>query len=1224
MTFTMSDNAEVKKEKTKVAQDEEKALDFWQKNNIFEKTLKKPSPKGEFVFYDGPPFATGTPHYGHILAGTIKDVIPRYRTMQGYHVERRWGWDCHGLPIEKLVQEENNLKSKKDIEEFGIKKFSEYAKKSVFRYDAQWKKIVPRTGRWVDMENQYTTMDSGFMESVWWAFKKLYDKGLIYEDFKSMHISPILETPLSNFEVNLDYRDITDISTYVKFELLDELENVSKLEISNTKTKTYLIAWTTTPWTLFGNVALAVGNDIEYVKIKLTDQNSIQKTEQDSDSKNSAELFILAKNRISAVLKNKSYEIIGELKGSDLIGKKYKPVFDHYYKKTDLENKENGWKIYHGDFVTTEDGSGIVHIAPAFGEDDLKLAQKHKLPFVQHVNIDGSIKSEITELTGRQAKPKSTEQKPNAHQETDIEVIKMLAHQGSLFEKEKFIHSYPHCWRTGAPLLNYALSSWFVKVTQYNKRMFELNKSINWVPKNVGEKRFGNWLENVKDWGISRSRYWGTSMPIWKSEDDSEIEVIGSIEELRTKTKSTNNYFVMRHGEAEHNLTYIWNCDNSKLAYLTEKGKEQVKKIADELKNKKIDFIYYSPLVRTKETAEIIAEKIGLAKENLILDKRIREMNAGIFNGKSGELYHKFYEENKLDYFVDRPEGGENLVDVKKRVGEFLYEIDKKHQNKNILIVSHYSPIHMLIAVAFGLNNKKADELENEKDGFIKTGELKELNFAPIPHDDEYVLDLHRPYIDDITFIKNEKIMKRIPEVFDTWFDSGSMPYAVPHFPFEKDEKKEMLPPKKIFNFSIKKGKRFPADFIAEGLDQTRGWFYTLLALNTALFDEVPYKNVIVNGLVLAEDGRKMSKNLKNYPDPELIFEKYGADAMRYYMLSSAIVEAEPLSFSEKGVDEIYKKIIARLLNVTSFYEMYVDKADQEKVKNMSEEFLSDSTNVLDRWIIARLNQVIEQTTTSIEKYELNNSCRPFFDFVDDLSTWYLRRSRDRFKDSNSKDKDDAIKTTFYILNQFSKVIAPFMPFVSENIYQKIHNYDFSNSEKSIHLQSWPISKKIDVDLIEKMKIVRDFVSFALLARDKVSIKVRQPLQALKINISSDKLNSDLIYLIKDEVNVKEVICDTTIGLEKVHLDTKITEELKEEGTIRELNRFIQTIRKEKNLSPNEKVEFSVQTNESGQKFIEKFMLEISELIRASKIYFEENDGQEINLSEMQFKISIK
>ncbi|HMP67527.1 MAG TPA: class I tRNA ligase family protein [Candidatus Paceibacterota bacterium] len=1212
--------------KSDFAKKEEQVLDFWQKSKIFEKSLLKPSPKGEYVFFDGPPFATGLPHYGHILAGTIKDVIPRYQTMRGYHVPRRWGWDCHGLPIENLIQEENNLKTKQDIENFGIKNFSKAAKNCVFRYDSEWRQIIPRTGRFVDMNNQYTTMDPSFMESVWWAFSTLHKKGLVYEGFRSMHISPLLETPLSNFEVNQNYKDITDISVFAKFKMLDKQGDIARGDSG----ETFLIAWTTTPWTLFGNVALAVGENIEYVKVKIINENNDKKIDQKT-VENSSEKIILAKDRLQSILKDKKYEIIETFSGADLVGKKYEPIFDNYSKNSKLENHENGWKIYSADFVTTEDGSGIVHIAPAFGEDDLNLGKKHNLPFVQHVNIDGTIKKDISELSGHQAKPKATKENPNAHQETDILVLKMLAGKSRLFAKEKFVHSYPHCPRTDAPLLNYALSSWFVRVTDYNKKMVSLNKGVKWVPQNIGEKRFGNWLENIKDWGVSRSRYWGTPLPIWKSKDGSQVDVLGSVDDIKNRTKSTNKYFVMRHGEAEHNINKVLNSDNSHPANLTENGKRQIDEVISKIKSEKIDLIICSPLIRTRDTAKIISEKIGMSSDKIIEDKRLREIQSGILNNKSDQEFDNFFS-SENDFLTKRPaNGGENLLDVKKRMGDFIYDIDKKYSDKTILIISHDWPLWMLQSVSLGLDNKNIFKIANKDFLFIETGEFRHFDFAPIPHNDEYVLDLHRPYIDEITYEKDGKLMTRIPEVFDTWFDSGSMPYAVPHYPFEKNSSKKMNPGNGIFGF-FGKNRKFPADFIAEGLDQTRGWFYTLLALNTALFGKSPYKNVVVNGLVLAEDGQKMSKRLKNYPEPSSLFNKYGADSMRYYMLSSAIVEAEPLSFSEKGVDEIYKKIIARLLNVLSFYEMYNETDESFRSPKSSES--PRSPNHLDRWIIARLNQVLEQTTDGMEKYELNTACRPFFDFVDDLSTWYIRRSRDRFKSSDESDRNFAIATTKHVLNEFSKIIAPFMPFTAEMIYQKINNFDFSNSEKSVHLENWPKLQKIDENLIMQMSEVREFVSLALLARDKIGIKIRQPLQTLKINADQNKFDSGLIFLIKDEVNVKEVICDENLADEKVYLDPNISDELKQEGIVRELNRFIQSIRKNKKLLPNDKIVLNIETDSHGQNFIQKYEEEISESVRAEKITFStspsvpatptiESSDNVLKIEKYSFKISI-
>lgn len=1185
-------------QKSDFALQEEKVLDFWRNNETFKQSLDKPSPKGEFVFFDGPPFATGLPHYGHILAGVIKDAIPRYQTMRGHHVERRWGWDCHGLPIENLVQKENGLKTKEDIEEFGIKNFAQAAKNSVFRYDKEWKEIVPRTGRWVDMEDQYTTMDPGFMESVWWAFSELNKKGLVYEGFRSMHISPALETSLSNFEVNQNYKDITDISVYAKFELEEE-------------PGTFLIAWTTTPWTLFANVALAVGSDISYVKLEHEfGEAGMQK-------------FIIAKDLLEEVFKDKEFKILEEFTGDDLVGKKYKPIFDHYAKKTDLENRDNGWKVYAADFVTTEDGTGIVHVAPAFGEDDLNLGQSKKLPFVQHVNIDGSIKSEITELAGKQAKPAATSENPNAHQQTDIEVIKLLAHSGHLFEKKKIIHSYPHCWRTDVPLLNYALSSWFVKVTDYNQKMFEMNKKVNWVPKNVGEKRFGNWLENVKDWGVSRSRYWGTSMPIWKSEDGEKTEILGSVAEIRERTRSTNNYFIMRHGQADHNVGKFLNADNSTPSNLTEKGRTDAlataKKIQNQIKKGEVDLIYCSPLIRTKQTAEIVMKELGISEDRLIIDDRIQETQSGIMNGKKDSEYLSAFKD--IDMFTESVEGGESFVEIKKRMGDFIYDVDQKNSGKNILIISHDWPLWMLESVAKGFDNKQSSSIKPAGTSFVKPGEFRWLDFAPIPHDDEYVLDLHRPYIDDVTYEKDGKKFTRIPEVFDTWVDSGSMPYAVPHYPFEDNMSPEggMFKGGKIFS----KQRKFPADFIAEGLDQTRGWFYTLLALNTALFGESPYKNVVVNGLVLAEDGRKMSKSLKNYPDPSLIFDKYGADAMRYYLLSSPIVEAEPLAFSEKGVDEIYKKIVLRLLNVVSFYEMY---RGVDGVPNNTTGYRK-SPNILDKWIIARLDEVVKATTDGMNGYKLADASRPFMDFVDDLSTWYIRRSRDRFKGDDSVDRNHSLQTTRYVLNEFSKVIAPFMPFLAETVYQRVEGIDFSKPDRSVHLENWPDINTPNRAVLDEMKKVRDLVSLGLLERDKAGIKVRQPLQTLKISIDVDDFDDYSIELIRDEINVKKVVTDSMISEEnKVSLDTEISKELREEGIVRELIRFIQTLRKKAGLNPGDEIVLKIQTNDSGQEMINKFSSSIEDTVNTSEIKFVENaedNGEKLEADNQSFVVSL-
>ncbi len=1139
------------KHKSAISKREEEILKFWQENKIFEKTLEKTKNKEPFVFYDGPPFATGTPHYGHILAGTMKDVIPRYQTMKGKFLSRKWGWDCHGLPIENLVQKELDVKTGKDIEKLGIDKFNEAAKASVFRFEKEWKKIVPRTGRFVDMENAYTTMDSTFTESVWWAFKTIYKKGLAYEGLKSVHISPELETVLSNFEVGQNYKDITDISVTAKFELADEKG-------------TYLLAWTTTAWTLPGNVALAIGKDIEYVKVE-------------SDGLK----YILAKKRLEKVFAGKKYELLEEVSASSLVGKSYKPLFDYYSKNRKLENHENGWKVYSADFVTTEDGTGIVHIAPAFGADDLLLGQKEKLPFVQHVNMDGTIKKEVVDFAGLQAKPKSTDEKPDAHQSTDIEVLKNLANRNLLFAKEKITHSYPHCWRTDCPLLNYATSSWFVKVTNIKDRMFELNEKINWVPKEIGKGRFGEWLKGARDWAISRLRYWGTAIPVWRSDDGLSQDVIGSLEELKKRTRGGNKYFVMRHGEAEHNIKRIISNKKDNPHHLTANGRREVEISAKELKNKNIDLIIVSPFVRTQETALIVKKELGLEDNQVIVDDRLSEVNFGAFNLKPISDYHNFYSSMEERFSKNMPEG-ENLTETKNRFGDFLYELDGKYDGKNVLIVTHEYGVWFLMAVAQGADLKETIKIKSEDD-FVKTAEFRELDFAPIPHNEKYELDFHRPYIDDVTWINERgERMTRIKDVFDCWFESGSMPYAAYHYPFEN---------KSEFSKWWGKSKIFPADFIAEGQDQTRGWFYTLLVLGTALFDKSPYKNVIVNGLVLAEDGKKMSKRLKNYPEVDYVLDKYGADAMRYYLLSSPAMHAEDLAFSEKGLDEIVKKVIMRLSNVVSFFELYA----KDKI-NIS----SQSKNILDRWILIRLKELTNEVTEKFDSYELDRATRPLLDFVEDLSIWYLRRSRDRFKEE-SEDKDFALQTLRNVLSELAKVIAPTMPFLAEDIYKKI-----KGEKESVHLEDWPKAKKInesEKEIIKEMSEVRKVVSFALEQRSEAKIKVRQPLSLLKIK--SEILNSkhEYNYLIKDEVNVKEVLYDMTMT-NNVLLSLELTPELIEEGIVRDLIRIIQDKRKEMKLIPGEMARAVFDANEKMKNIIKENETAIKEATHLKSVEF--------------------
>jgi len=1163
--------------KSEPAKREEEILAFWQKNEIFEKTLSKDAPKGEFVFYDGPPFATGLPHYGHILAGTIKDAIPRYKTMQGYHVPRRWGWDCHGLPLENQIEKELGLATKRDIETLGVATFNEAARKAVLRYSDDWKAIIPRFGRWVDMENDYRTMDATYTESVWWAFNDLHKKGLVYEGFKAMHLCPRCGTTLSNFEVAQGYKDITDISVTVKLELVDE-------------PGTFLLAWTTTPWTLPGNMAAAVHKDMTYVKIV-----------------SGNEKYILAKDRLEVI--KIDYEVEKEFLGSELVGKSYKPPFS-YFADHNIKGKEKAWKVYHAPYVTMDSGTGLVHLAPAFGAEDLELAQKEGIPIVHHVDKDGFFVDAVSDFKGLQAKPKDdpSNSSGQAHQSTDVAVIKYLAGKGLLFAKEKIIHSYPHCWRCDTPLLNYASSSWFVEVTKFKDKLVAENKKINWVPKEVGDKRFGNWLLNARDWAISRARYWGAPIPVWRNHKTKENIFIGSLDELKARTKkSGNKYFVMRHGESTKNVAGII---RSRLedddVHLTEKGRAEAQTSANTFKHSGINRIVVSPFLRAKETAEITREVLGLSATSVSYDERLIEYKHGTFDRKPEQSFWEHYITSVNAYDVG-PEGGESAREMGARMGEVLYELEQKYHGENILIVSHEWPLLALSALARGCSKEKTVRILDKIEDHIRPGEIRELPFVPLPHNENYELDYHRPYIDDVVLIDTDGTrLERVHDVFDCWFESGSMSYAQNHYPFEN---KDRFDPKPGW---LKKSRGYPADFIAEGLDQTRGWFYSLLVLGVGLFGRATYKNVIVNGIVLAEDGQKMSKRLKNYPDPVTVLEKYGADAIRYYLLASPLMRAEDLNFSEKGVGEIASKLIGRFLNVLSFYELYAEPAVNDLKARSSE-------HVLDRWIVARLNQTVVEVTAGMESYELDKATRPLLSFVEDFSTWYLRRSRDRLKEGGSN-TGDALRTFRTIIEEFTKVSAPFIPFTAEYAYQKVKK---SGAPLSVHLCVWPHIDSIDEKLLHNMEEVRRIVSLGLEARQRADIKVRQPLQKLSAFSSELSGKGELLELIKDELNVKEVVIDESVAKGEVLLDTSISDALKEEGNVREVLRFIQELRKGAGLTPHDPAILVVSSDAEVESFLEKHWEVLSATAKLSA--YEIGSGtSELVFDGMTFRFNVR
>jgi len=1122
--------------KSPIAEKEEKVLQFWKDNAVFQKSLEKESPKGEYVFYDGPPFATGLPHYGHILGSAVKDTVARYQTMQGFRVERKWGWDCHGLPIENIVEKDLKISGRKEIEKMGIDTFNEYARSKVLDYVSHWKTTVDRMGRWVDFDGSYKTMDNTFIESVWWAFGEINKKGMVYEGVRVLPYCPRCETPIANSEIAMDhsYKDITDISVYIKLELVDE-------------PGTFLLAWTTTPWTLPGNTAAAVNNDVDYIKVK-----------EAKDEKTS--YYIIAKDlfpKLSEKFSNP--EFIEEFKGSALVGKSYVPPFDYFIKNTDLPNHSNGWKVYAATYVTTESGTGIVHLAPAYGEEDMDLAKKEKIPFVRHIGSDGKFIGEVTDFAGEKAKSKED------HQAGDVLIIKNLAPRGLLFAKEKIIHSYPHCFRCETPLYYFALDAWFINIQKVKQRMLDLNQDIDWVPDHLKNGRFGKSMEGAPDWNISRNRYWASPLPIWKSENGKEILFIDSIETLKKYTKSNGNTFIfVRHGEAENNTQNIASSDPNSTYGLTQKGIEQTEILGETMKLKSVSAIYTSPYARTRETAQRISQAISFDTSKIVEDSRIGEFNFGDLEGKKFSEYAQYATGAMQAYDIPIP-NGESYLDAKKRFGQFLFDIDSKHNGETILVLTHGIGIEAMYAIIEGADMNRSKEIIDTLTP--ANGHVLEFPFVPFPHNANFETDLHRPYIDDIVLVSEQGTeLRRIKEVFDCWFESGSMPFAQKHYPFENQEWFET---------------HFPSDFIAEYIAQTRTWFYYMHAVSVMLFDSIAFKHVVTTGTVLAEDGQKMAKSKGNFSDPTILFDKYGADAIRFYMLSSPLMKSEDLNFSERGVDEVYKKNILRTQNVLSFYDLYRDDALTSV----------ESPNVLDRWIISRLNQVVREVTAGMQAYKLDEAHAPIDLFIDDLSTWYLRRSRERLKGEDQTQRTEALSTFGTVLDIFSRTIAPFLPFLAEDIYRRTN----SKSAESVHLLLWPEvaeQTKNEEEILNVMREVRSLVSLGLEARARAGIKVRQPLSSLTIKSLQLVEKKEYFALIQDEINVKHIDFNEAIETEVV-LDTNVTPELKQEGDVRELMRAIQDMRKEKNFSAGDKVDVSLALTLEGKGAVEVWKKEI-------------------------------
>lgn len=1168
----MTGKDEVNK-KSELALKEEKVLEFWRENKIFDKSLEKKSSKGEFIFYEGPPTANGKPGIHHLEARAFKDTIPRYKTMQGFCVRRKGGWDTHGLAVEIQTEKKLELNSKKAIEEYGIAKFNQECKESVWEYLDIWNKFTKRIGFWVDQENPYVTYHNDYIESVWNVVKKVNDQKLLYKDYKVVPWCPRCGTVLSSHELAQGYEDVKDLSIYVKFKIIAK---------ENTGPKAYFLAWTTTPWTLPGNVALAVGEDIDYVKAQVEDQ-----------------IYILAKARLSIL--TEPYKILEELKGKDLIGLRYEPLFPFMANSLEPKALEPAFKVYGADFVTTEDGTGIVHTAVMYGQDDFVLGTQVGLPKHHLVNPEGKFIKGTGFLEGRFVKEKDENGKPTL----DVDIIKYLTEKNLFFKKENYEHSYPHCWRCHTALIYYARDSWYIKMSdpKIKEKLISENKEINWEPSHIRDGRFGEWLREIKDWAISRERYWGTPLPVWVCESCKKIEVIGSISDLKEKTKkSGNTYLLMRHGKTDTNLKDLVSTVINSGSHLTEEGKRKTKQASEFLKKEGVDIIFISPFNRTKETAKIIQEILGIDDKNVCVDKRLGEMNVKSYEGKTWILYHNDFPKTS-EYFDKAKDGDESYKDVKSRVMEFLFELEAKYKNKKILIITHGGPAWLLVASAKMLDVHNTLELLINKGDFhyLKNSEVLKLSFVPFPRDQFNSFDLHRPYIDQISLVcECGGNLIRVKEVMDVWLDSGCMPFAQDHYPFENQRWVE--------------GEGYPADFICEAIDQTRGWFYTLHAIGILMGRGKAYKNVICLGHLLDASGKKMSKSLGNIIDPWVMMEKYGVDTLRLWMYSIN-QPGESKNFDEKTVSLLHQQVFGLLYNVLAFYELYRDK-------NLEKNNQTESKNILDQWILAKLDELVKLITKNLDSYKLLEPVRGVRDFIGDLSTWYLRRSRERIKEGDREAK----QTLYFVLKTVAKIIAPFAPFTAEDIWLKLKN---GNDRESVHLEKWPkISKNIfDIfgrgkdKILKNMEMARKIVTLGLEARQKAGLKVRQPLN--KLEVKNFDLGKEYIELIKDELNVKAVEQNENLEGE-VKIDTEITLELKQEGDYRELVRALQDMRKKLGLTPSDIISLVFETNNKGKELIQKFETDMKKTVLISKIEFKSNDEQEVKIDKLVFKIKIE
>ena len=1078
---------------------EEEVLRFWNEKGIFQKTLDKTRNGTPFVFFEGPPTANAAPAIHHVEARAFKDLIPRYQTMRGRFINRKAGWDTHGLPVELQVEKALGISGKNQIESIkptvreSIIEFNRLCRESVWQYKEEWEKLTARMGYWVDMNDPYITYQNSYIESIWWILKTVWDQGDIYLGHKVVPYCPRCGTALSSHEVAQGYKNVSDTSVYTKFKL-------------KSKPNTYILSWTTTPWTLPGNVALAVGENIDYVEAKVGDEH-----------------LILAKDLAGQVLIGEN-DVTRSFKGHELVGLEYEPLFDVPKLASD-----KSYKVYAADFVTTTDGTGVVHTAVMYGEEDYELGEKIGLPKFHTVDETGHFVESVPDVAGMYAKDKKTEEK----------ILDHLKARGYFLKTEEYSHDYPFCWRCGTALLYYARDSWFIRMSRYREKLLSNNDQINWVPEYIKNGRFGEWLTDAKDWAISRERYWGTPIPIWKCDSCGEFHMVGSVKELNL---TSNTFYFMRHGEAELNVQKIVQTSLERdTHHLTENGRNIVAGSAEQLKSSGgIDLIYSSEFLRTRETAEIMKEKTGA---KMIVDRRLDELNCGSYNGR---LYEEFdHDFPQATRWTKMPAGGETWTQAQKRLVEAINEINQQNTSKRILIVSHGDPL-MILQQYFGMSRP-----------YPRKGIVFELNVG--------IHDLHRPYIDDVV-LKCEKCGKdahRIEQVMDVWFDSGAMPYAQWHYPFENKEKidgtHKALDMIKSAWDAHALHRQFPADYISEAIDQTRGWFYTLLAISTLLGRGPAYKNVINLGHLLDEKGQKMSKSKGNVVDPKNVINSHGVDGLRWYMYS-VNQPGDSKLFAVRDVELIIRKNFLTLWNVLSFLVTYANNDSWEPGHAAEGE-------VLDEWMRAKTKELVLHVTRSLDAFDVFHAARAIEEFINELSTWYVRRSRER--------KGPAVYQTLYdTLKTLSIILAPFTPFLAENIWSALKQ---ESDPESVHLADWPHAHELsstEKENLRLMDLVRKFVEQGHALRKAANIKLRQPLNSFAYP-SDENLPEFFASILADELNVKKVA-----AAGKMEFDTNITPELKQMGLAAEFARAVQEMRKKTGLKVGEWVNLSYDTED--------------------------------------------